>query len=475
MSGKGILAYASHLPVGRLWLDELGAALGTGAGSGTRPVASFDEDSTTMGVEAASALLHAHPAEPGSVYFATSSPVYADKTNATTVHAAVALPETGFAADVAGSARSGVAACRAAASCDGLAVLADIRTGKPGSVDESAGADGSVALLFGPASDSLAEIRQQHSLSVEILDRWREPGSMAAAQWEERFGFEAYLPLLRRVAMRVLDAEGIEQADHVVLTSPNREIRKRGVKVVTGTLSTETTVAGHAGAADVGLAIADALDRAEPGETILVLQAADGCDALLLRTTSLLADRRQPTPLRARLGQGNKVSYLTYLSWRGWLEREPPRRPEPERPAGPPSARGRAWKFSFTGSVCASCEFVHLPPARVCKRCGSSAPMASRSLAGAGATVATYTVDRLAFSPSPPLVEAVVDFDGGGRYTLEVADAQQDALAVGTRVGLSFRRLFTAGGVHNYFWKARVPADGAASGVEQEHSDGGRQ
>jgi uncharacterized OB-fold protein len=146
------------------------------------------------------------------------------------------------------------------------------------------------------------------------------------------------------------------------------------------------------------------------------------------------------------------------LSWRGWLEREPPRRPEPDRAAGPPSSRSVRWKFAFTGSQCLECGFVHLPPSRVCKNCAVVDEMAERSLSAAQGTVATYTVDRLAFSPSPPLIDAVVDFEGGGRYTLEVADGAPDRLEVGTKVGLTFRRLHTAGGVHNYFWKARVLA-----------------
>jgi uncharacterized OB-fold protein len=49
-----------------------------------------------------------------------------------------------------------------------------------------------------------------------------------------------------------------------------------------------------------------------------------------------------------------------------------------------------------------------------------------------------------------------VDFDGGGRTLLELADAKAEDVAVGTRVGLSFRRLYSSGGVHNYFWKARI-------------------
>ena len=83
------------------------------------------------------------------------------------------------------------------------------------------------------------------------------------------------------------------------------------------------------------------------------------------------------------------------------------------------------------------------------------------SVRGAGlrGTVATFTVDRLAYSPSPPVVDVVVDFDGGGRCSVEVADARPDELAVGSEVELTFRRLFTAGGVHNYFWKARQRGD----------------
>jgi uncharacterized OB-fold protein len=70
-------------------------------------------------------------------------------------------------------------------------------------------------------------------------------------------------------------------------------------------------------------------------------------------------------------------------------------------------------------------------------------------------TVATYTVDKLAYSPSPPMIDVVVDFDGDGRYTLELTDADPDEVEIGSRVEMTFRRLYTTGDVHNYFWKAR--------------------
>jgi uncharacterized OB-fold protein len=156
-----------------------------------------------------------------------------------------------------------------------------------------------------------------------------------------------------------------------------------------------------------------------------------------------------------QIGPGREVTYATYLTWRGLLEREPPRRPEPERPAAPPSARAESWKFAFVGSACRVCGQVHVPPRRVCAGCGAVDRMERRPLANNAGTVATYTVDRLAFSPSPPMIDAVVDFDGGGRYTLEVADAAPEDVEIGTRIELTFRRLYTAGGVHNYFWKVR--------------------
>ena len=78
--------------------------------------------------------------------------------------------------------------------------------------------------------------------------------------------------------------------------------------------------------------------------------------------------------------------------------------------------------------------------------------------------MATFTVDHLAFSLSPPVVGVIVDFDGGGRYRCEMTDVSAPDLAIGSRVEMTFRRIYTAQGVHNYFWKARpVQVSAAAS------------
>jgi uncharacterized OB-fold protein len=70
-------------------------------------------------------------------------------------------------------------------------------------------------------------------------------------------------------------------------------------------------------------------------------------------------------------------------------------------------------------------------------------------------TVATFTVDRLAYSLSPPVVAAIIDFDGGGRFQCELTDVDPAAVKIGDRVQMSFRRMYTTDGIHNYFWKAK--------------------
>jgi 3-hydroxy-3-methylglutaryl CoA synthase/uncharacterized OB-fold protein len=444
----GIVGYGAYLPVHRLEFADLAATLGTGSAKGSRVVAAFDEDATTMGVEAARRIVDG-PID--ALWFATTSPPYAEKTNAAAVHAALGASGEGFAVDLAGSSRSGTGALRAAAAEGGLAVCADVRVGLPGSADERESADGAAAFRFGPVADALAVPVARAGLTGEFLDRWRQPGDLTSRQWEERFGLEMYTPLVAEAVARALGEAGLAAADHVVVSSP----QARTAATMAGKYGAQDVLPlGHAGAADLGLRLADVLDRAGPNQTILTVSAVDGADATVWRTTERIGSHR--ANVRAQLEAGRKVAYATYLTWRGLLERELPRRPEPERPAGPPAARSTNWKFAFVGSRCDKCGFIHLPPARVCASCRTVGQLSPISLSDATGTVVTFTVDRLAYSPSPPVINAVVDFTGGGRSLLELADAMPDEVAIGRRVRLAFRRMYTAGGVHNYFWKARL-------------------
>jgi len=469
---RGIIAYGAYLPYFRLDKSAITKALGTGGGRGTRSVASYDEDATSMAVEAArTTMASAGDVTPSSVYFATATPPYLDKTNATVIHAALDLPSHVFAADVGGSPRSVNAALRSAldSTRPSLVLASDVRSGRPGSSDEANTGDAAVGWLIGSEEDGpvLAEFIGGASSTAEFLDRWRIPGWDYSRVWEERFGEHAYLPLVTEAATAALKQVGLEPSDvdAVVVTGLHaRAVRGAaraagvdGAKIVDDL----TSVVGNTGSPHAGLVLASALDQAEANQTIMVIHLADGVDVGFFRTTDALvaqrAGRDAATTVAAQIEAGDdSLDYNTFLTWRGFLDREPPRRPDPEAPAAPPSYRSEAWKYAFIGSKDRSSGAVHLPPQRVSVKGGAVDEMDPIPMADVPASVVTFTIDRLAYSLSPPVIAVVIDFDGGGRFQCQLTDANPDDVKIGDRVTMTFRRMLTANGVHNYFWKARL-------------------
>ena len=440
-------------------------------------MASYDEDTTSLGVEAARRALRALPSDaprPTALYFATSDPAYLEKSNAAAVHAALGLDPSVVAFDFGGAVRSGVGALRAALERaePTLVVLSDVRTGLPGGADEAGGGDAAVAFVTAgaglPGGEGVsprmivAELVAAAGATEELLDRWRLPGEPAARQWEERFGEAILVGPAQAALTDALKQAGIQPGELTAVgvsgTSP-RAARKVAAALggAGATLTDDLSgTVGFTGAAHAGLLLAAALDVAAAGAVIGSVSLADGADALVFRATEALAAGRPSLSLADQIAAGGApLPYPTFLTWRGMLRREPPRRPDPVRPTAPASHRGEAWKYGFSASRCQACGRRHLPPQRVCLECHAIDQMELERLADVPGTIATYTLDRLAFSLHPPVVVAVVDFDGGGRFQCELTDVDPSTVAIGQRVEMTFRRLFTAEGVHNYFWKAK--------------------
>ncbi len=469
---RGIISYGVHIPYNRLARSAIGESLGSGAGRGARSVAGYDEDTTTMGVEAARLARRAGgDAAIDRVWFATSSPAYLDKTNACAIHAALRLDPSAGAADMGGAVRSGLATL--AAGLDGtgstLVVTSDIRTGLPGSADERDGGDGAAAFVVGETDGPvLAELIGRGSATEEFLDRWRLPGEPRSQQWEERFGEGKYAPLVKQAWASALDAASLspDQIDHAVVTgSHGRAVKAAGRRLglAEGALVDDlSATVGNTGAAHAGLLLAAALDTAEPGQIVAVVVLSDGADVLLFRTAAAIADWQAPRPVADQVAAGSDaLPYTKFLSWREMLTVEPPRRPMPERPSASAAARSEDWKYGFVGGKDRSSGMVHLPPQRKSEKGSTLDDMDPAPMADTPATVVTSTVDRVSYSPSPPIVAAIIDFDGGGRMPVELTDVAADDVAIGDRVEMTFRRLYTTYGIHNYFWKARPIRAGA--------------
>ena len=464
----GIVSYGSYIPYRRLKRAAIAQVLGIPAGRGERAVASFDEDSVSM---AAEALRDALKSAPGinlnSLFFATTTPPYGEKLNAALVGAATRLPTEIRASDMTGSTRAGLAGLlQAADAADGAAgyaavAMADCRLGAPeGRLEQQIG-DGGAAFILG-RQGALAEIEASASFTREFLDSWRAPGERFAHSWEERFALtQAYAPLFERAVTTVLEKARVKPADlaRVIFDAPNPRAAEEFVRAMkfdpAKVADTFALTVGQTGAAHAGLMLTAVLPSCKPGDRILVAGVADGADAVVLRVTPAAAAFRPIHSVGRMVESKGDVSYAGYLKWREILPTEPPRRPDPERPAAPPMLRSSQWKYGLIGSRCTACGTPQLPPQRVCVKCRARDKMEPYPFADRVGRVATYALDRLAYSLNPPVVNVVVDFEGGGRFLCEMTDCDPEKVAIGDEVEMTFRRLFTADGIHNYFWKAR--------------------
>ncbi|MCU1395646.1 MAG: 3-hydroxy-3-methylglutaryl CoA synthase [Ilumatobacteraceae bacterium] len=465
---SGILGWGTHLPYRRLDRSTIAAIAGTGGGKGTRSVASFDEDATTMGVEAARGALATSGISPSTVWFSTVAIPYLDKTNATTLHAALRLDTEVGAYDVLGSVKSAVGAIRVGLSGNGpaLVVTSDLRGGLPGSGDESNGGDGAAALVLGSAADGtlLAELIGRGVATEEFLDRWRTPGDNRSKLWEERPGETRYAALATLAWKAALGDAGLEaqNIDHLVVTGThdraNASVARSLGAPSAAVVDSLAASIGNTGAASPALLLASALEQSAPDQVIALVVLADGVEVFLFRTTAAIAGYAPRRTVAEQVAAGGSITYGKYLGWRGHLSIDPPRRPEPVRPSATASSRSRDWKFGFVGSVDDAGE-IHLPPAQIDHE--------RRAMAEVIGTIVTYTIDKLSYSLNPPVVFAVVDFDGGGRLPIELTDVDAAEVEIGGRVEMTFRKLFTADGVHNYFWKAR-PIRGEQAPTSEE-------
>src|SRR5689334_19577636 len=189
----GIVSYGCYVPYRRLKRAAIAQVLGVPAEKGERAVASFDEDSVSMAVEASrDALRLAGGAPIDALLFATTTPPYADKLAAALVGAALRLPAELRATDSTGSVRAGLSSLlqgidtvRSGAR-HALVAMADARLAAPEAKAERTNGDGAAAFVVG-TENVLAQVVAFTSFTREFLDTWRPADEPFPHSWEERF------------------------------------------------------------------------------------------------------------------------------------------------------------------------------------------------------------------------------------------------------------------------------------------------
>jgi 3-hydroxy-3-methylglutaryl CoA synthase/uncharacterized OB-fold protein len=469
MANRGITGFGAFVPALRIDRAVIAAATSwafpSRRGKGARALANWDEDCVTMAVEAARGLPTADVAE---LVLASTTAPFADLQNATLVSAALGLGENVATSDSGGSLRASTSALHVALTTTrtgtSVVVAADARKARPGSAQELAYGAGAVAFAIG-GGPVIARLLAAVSRSDLFVDHFRSARADYDYYWEDRWvRDEGYAKIVAPAIRAALDEAGIKAGDidHFCLPAQQAAIpaaiaKQVGIKAdaIADNLSTNC---GDTGTAHGPLMLAAALERAKPGERLMVVGFGAGCDVLLFETTDALAAY---TPLRgvaATLAAGRvEPHYSKMLSFQGELDLDWGMRAEGSEKIPPTQQyRARRQLATFTAGECPDCGTIQFPQLAACINCGSFAELAPRSLVDVPAKIASFTADWLQFHPSPPLMFGLVQFDNGARVMMEIVDADPNLL----EVGMPLRMVYRIKSIDNerdylrYFWKA---------------------
>jgi 3-hydroxy-3-methylglutaryl CoA synthase len=477
----GILSYGAYVP--RLRLQRRAMAEANrwlapnlmGKAKGERSLGNWDEDGLTMAVEAARDALG--PGDDRSqvkaLYFASTTAPFADRLNAGIVSAALTLEPTIQAADFLACQKAGLTAlaqalCVSLAASDSRVLVAagDRRVPKAVSAQEYDYGDGGAALLVGQG-DTLADWIGGASSTVDFVDHFRGAGEEHDYHWEERWirdeGFAKIVPL---VLERALASAGVAPQDvaHFILPSTFKGVaegiaRRTGIRAEAVRDNLAAAV-GETGCAHALLMLAHTLESAQAGEVILVAQFGQGCEALVLRVTERIAAHRPARGVSGWLAiRREETSYMKYLVFNGLVEWDRGMRAEKDNKTALTTLyRASDQILGLVGGRCRETGTVQFPRTRVSVAPNSPAVDTQEpyKFAERRAKVLSYSADYLTYSMNPPNHYGMMDFEGGGRIFMDIADVDPGEIDAGTPMRMAFRikdrddrRGFT-----RYFWKA---------------------
>ncbi|MBI4393456.1 MAG: hydroxymethylglutaryl-CoA synthase [Euryarchaeota archaeon] len=343
----GIVSYGAMIPRYRIKAEEIARVWGedpdsikSGLNVHEKSVASPDEDTITLSVEAARIAMrrgHVDPKKIGAIFVGSESHPYAVKPSATIVTEAIGASPYLTAGDFEFACKAGTVGmqsvmgmCGSGMIEYGLAIGADTSQGAPGDALEYSASAGAAAFVIGNTNVA-AEINDTCSYTTDTPDFWRREGQKYPTHGGRFTGEPSYFKhviaaserLMQRVKMRP------EDYDYAVLHQPNgkfpvRAAKKLGFKdeqMKTGLL---TPVVGntYSGAALLGLC--SILDEAAPGDRVFMCAygSGAGADAFDLEVKDEIKNVRGYGPTIQELIRNKEyIDYAVYAKFRKKIHR----------------------------------------------------------------------------------------------------------------------------------------------------------
>jgi 3-hydroxy-3-methylglutaryl CoA synthase len=482
MAEYGITGFGAYVPRLRLERAAIASAHAWMAPSskslakGERSFCSWDEDSITMGVEAARDCLGDKSRQNiRTLIMASTTFPYADLQNSVIAAGALGLNAQTTTGDIGGSQRAGVAGLVQALRCgegEQIFIAADRLYAKSAGTQEMNYGAGAASFRLGSEA-VLAKFLGSGCVLAQFFDHFRSSDVAYDYFWEERWirdeGYGKLIPQAVKAALADAELAMVDITTLVVASPLKGAVSNIGKLIGFSGKIADTLDAGvgYTGLAHPLLMLAGVLESAKPGERLLVIGFGQGAEALILEVTDAIADFAPARGLSMIMD--DKIvtrDYLRMLSFYRGIELEWGMRGEATGKAALTTLYRESHQLSaFVAGKCTVCGFVQFPQLAYCVNptChASSSQFAALPLTDAPAKVLTYTSDWLSYYPAPPLYVGFVQFDNGARLLMETVDVGPEGIEEGTPLRVVFR-IKEPDKVRNfnrYFWKTTPIAKG---------------
>ena len=337
----GIIGYGVYIPQCRLRQADAAMPWG-GFGQGEKSVCGWDEDIISMAAEATdNSLKHAgvKPSEIGAIYLGTASSPYIEQQVAPILAETLNLSPEAPMLDYCGSVNAvatALLACLDAIQAkrikSGIVIGTENRAVGPGSEGEVNFGAGAVAIVVGTRG-AIADLEGSHTYSSLFYDRWRSVNSDSVSNYYDyrfarEYGYQKHIAEACKGLIAKLGRSS-EDYNYVVFQQPDGRLpalAARDLKINPQRLAPDlTSQLGDLGGCSAFISLAGVLDKAKPGERILLASYGSGSsDAVSIMVGNQVEEKRkQGIPLEKYVAQKAYVDYTTYLRLTANLVRVP--------------------------------------------------------------------------------------------------------------------------------------------------------
>jgi len=340
----GIVTYGAYIPRYRVTVEEIAKVWGKdpqdishGLFVTEKSVPGVDEDTITIACEAsrqALARIDIDLQKIDALYIGSESHPYAVKPSSVTVATALGIDNHYFTADLEFACKAGTAAMQIVSSllaCRkaryGLAIGADTAQGKPGDALEYTAAAGGAAFVMGSKREEvIAEVEDYASFASDTPDFWRGKYNKYPSHSERFTGMPAYFKHVVGATEHYFKKAKClaKDFDKAVFHMPNGKFPRVAAKVL-GFKESQikdslvVDLIGNTYSASSLLGLVRVLDKAKPGERILVTSygSGSGSDVFVFKVTDNIKNLRKGQKLNSMIKDKKYLSYGEYCKHTG--------------------------------------------------------------------------------------------------------------------------------------------------------------